>query len=108
MIPLTAHDYYFCMCTMAAITLALLIVGGVWTEIMFHKERNYMSIYDLLRRVEDALFELHHGTLSEIADRSLVKGQGYRANDVNRCLQVLVIFEHASVSKDGIYTIREN
>jgi len=67
-----------------------------------------MSIYDLLKRVENALFELHHGTLSQIADQSLVKGQGYREDDVNRCLQVLVIFEHASVSSNGVYTIRED
>lgn len=35
---MSAHDYYFCMCTLASITLALLIVGGVYTEVMFRKE----------------------------------------------------------------------
>jgi len=54
-----------------------------------------------LSRVEDALFDLHHGTLEQIATRANVGSISY----VSKFLQVLLIFEKAetyeTLDRDG-------
>lgn len=61
---------------------------------------------DKLNAIEDALFDIHHGTPGEIANRAKL----HNADTADKFLQVLVIFGKATKRIEGdqaIYTIIE-